>query len=156
MSQETATATEDRTETALEPWQAGTVGGTLGAVLFGAMMAVQMPGVLENAVPSMYGLDGGLVGMSVHVAHGAAIGVVFAAVLVAAGRTDLDVGPGAAEGVAYGVVIWALLAVVVMPIWLSAVGFGMAPDVPNVAVESLVGHAAYGLVLGVTYGLLAR
>ena len=156
MSQRTATSTEDRTGTVLEPWQAGTVGGIVGAIVFGAMMAMQMPGVIENAIPALYGLEGGLVGMVVHVSHGAVLGVVFAALLSATDRTDLGPLSGTAAGLVYGVVVWALLAVVVMPIWLSAVGFPMAPEVPNVAVESLVGHAVYGIVPGVTYAVLAR
>jgi uncharacterized membrane protein YagU involved in acid resistance len=144
----------ERTVTALEPWQAGAVGGIVGAIVFGAMMTMQTPEVLEMAIPAMYGLEGGLAGMIVHVSHGAVLGVVFAALLVEAGRTELGLGPSAAVGLAYGLGIWVVLAVVVMPIWLSAVGFGMAPDVPNVAVESLVGHAAYGIVLGVVYAML--
>ena len=156
MSQQTATRTDERTTTGLAPWQAGTVGGITGAVVFGAMMAMQTPEVLESAIPAMYGLEGGLAGMVIHVSHGALLGVVFAALLVAAGRTTPKLVPSAAAGLAYGVVVWVLLAVIVMPIWLSAVGFPMAPDLPNVAVESLVGHAAYGLVLGAVYAVLAR
>ncbi|MDF9748345.1 histidine kinase [Natrinema salsiterrestre] len=154
MASETMTRRPERTETALEHWQAGTVGGIVGALVFGAMMAMQTPPVLEAAIPAMYGLEGGLAGTVIHVSHGAVLGVVFAALLVATGRTELGLGSSAAVGLAYGLGVWAVLAVVVMPIWLSAVGFGMAPDVPNVAVESLVGHAAYGLVLGVVYAVL--
>lgn len=155
MASEVRTRTDERLGTALEPWQAGTVGGIVGAIVFGAMMAIQTPAVLEMAIPAMYGLEGGLLGMIVHVSHGAVLGVVFAAVLTATGR---DLGPvgTTAAGVGYGLIVWAILAVLVMPIWLSAVGFPMAPAVPNVAVESFVGHAAYGLVLGITYALLAR
>ncbi|WP_126663756.1 histidine kinase [Haloterrigena salifodinae] len=156
MSQEMATRTDERTTTALAPWQAGTVGGILGAIVFGVMMAMQTPAVLEAAIPAMYGLEGGLAGTILHVSHGAVLGVVFAALLVAAGRSHLGAGSTLVAGLVYGIAVWAVLAVVIMPIWLSAVGFGMAPAVPNVAVESLVGHAAYGLVLGVTYSLLAR
>ncbi|RKD93775.1 DUF6789 family protein [Halopiger aswanensis] len=156
MAQETERRTVDRTATALEPWQSGAVGGIVGAIVFGALMAAQTPGVLEMAIPSMYGLEGGLAGMIIHVSHGAVLGVVFAALLVAAGRPSLGAGAASAAGLVYGLAVWALLAVVVMPIWLSAVGFPMAPSVPNVAVESLVGHAAYGLVLGVTYAALTR
>ncbi|QLG50064.1 histidine kinase [Natrinema halophilum] len=156
MASETSIRRSERTGTALEPWQAGTVGGIAGAIVFGAMMAMQMPGVLDGAIPAMYGLEGGTVGMAIHVAHGAVIGVGFAAVLVAANRTNPSLATGGILGITYGLVIWAILAAIVMPIWLSAVGFEMAPAVPNIAVESIVGHAAYGLVLGVTYALLER
>nr|WP_318247899.1 hypothetical protein [Saliphagus infecundisoli] len=41
-----------------------------------------------------------------------------------------------------------------MPVWLSTVGFPMAPPVPNFDPTSLVGHAVYGLVLGIGYAVL--
>ncbi|PCR91626.1 histidine kinase [Natrinema ejinorense] len=154
MASETATRRSERTATTLAPWQAGTVGGIVGAIVFGVMMAMQTPGVIEAAIPALYGLEGGTVGMIIHVSHGAVLGVVFAALLVAAGRTDLGLVPTIGVGLAYGIGIWAVFAVLVMPVWLSAVGFGMAPGVPNIAIESLVGHAAYGLVLGTVYAAL--
>lgn len=153
MASDTATQTDVQTGTALVPWQAGTLGGIVAAIVMGAMMTMQMQGVLENAIPAMYGLEGGLAGWILHVSHGAVLGVVFAAILVAAGRPRVDLATGAGIGLAYGVVVWAALAVVVMPIWLSAVGFGMAPDVPNVNATSLGGHVAYGLVLGAAYAV---
>lgn len=154
MASETATTTDVQTETTLVPWQAGMIAGILGAIVMGALMTMEMTPVLENAIPAMYGLEGGTVGWTIHVAHGAVLGVVFAAVFVAANRPSPSLPIGAAAGVAYGVVVWGALAVIVMPIWLSAVGFGMAPDVPNVNTTSLVGHLAYGLVLGIAYALL--
>ncbi len=149
MSQETATQTDAQTETTLKPWQAGLVGGIGGAVAFGAMMAMMSPEMLETMIPSMYGLEGGLAGWFVHLSHGAVLGVVFAAILVAGGRSDVSLPVGAASGLAYGVLVWAALAVVVMPLWL-----GMPEMVPNFDPGSLVGHAIYGLLLGVIYAAL--
>ncbi|WP_254766429.1 DUF6789 family protein [Salinilacihabitans rarus] len=149
MAQETATRTGVRTDTAVEPWQAGVAGGIVGALAFGALMAATSPEMLETVIPSMYGLEGGLAGWFVHVSHGAILGVVFAALLVAAGRPHPSLGAGTAAGVAYGVVVWAALAVVVMPVWL-----GMPEMVPNLDVGSLVGHVVYGAGLGVVYALL--
>lgn len=156
MAQEAKQPTVERTSTVLPSWQAGAVGGIVGAIVFGALMALQTPGVLEAAIPSMYGLEGGLAGMVIHVSHGAVLGVVFAALLAGTGRPDLRPGAATVAGLVYGIVVWAVLAVVVMPIWLSGVGFEMAPSVPNVALESLVGHAAYGIVLGLAYAGLTR
>ncbi|MFC4436288.1 MULTISPECIES: histidine kinase [Natrialbaceae] len=156
MASKVRTRTDERTGTALEPWQAGVIGGTAGAIAFGAMMAAQMPEVLEAAIPAMYGLEGGLVGWILHVSHGAVLGVVFAALLAATGQDHRGVGRSTVLGLAYGVVVWAALAVVVMPSWLSIVGFPMAPPLPNVDVGSLMGHAVYGIVLGAAYGFLER
>ena len=156
MASKVRTRTDERTGTALESWQAGVVGGIAGAIAFGALMAVQMPAMLEMGIPAMYGLEGGLVGWIVHVSHGAVIGVVFAALLTITGQSQRGVVRTTSLGLAYGVVVWASLAVVVMPIWLSVVGFPMAPPLPNVDVGSLVGHALYGVVLGTAYGFLER
>ncbi|SIS14799.1 hypothetical protein SAMN05421752_11456 [Natronorubrum thiooxidans] len=156
MASKTATRLGVRRGTALEPWQAGTVGGIIAALAFGILMSVQTPAVLEMGIPAMYGLEGGLAGWLIHVSHGAVLGVVFAALLTATKRPHLGPVKSTAAGLVYGVVVWAVLAVVVMPIWLSTVGFAMAPAFPNIDMMSLVGHAVYGIVLGIAYAFLER
>ncbi len=149
MSQETATQTDAQTDTRLEPWQAGLLGGIGGAIAFGVMMAMMSPEMLETMIPSMYSLEGGPAGWFVHISHGAVLGVVFAALLGIAGRSSVSLPVGAVGGLAYGVLVWVALAVVVMPIWL-----GMPEMVPNVDPGSLIGHAIYGLLLGIIYASL--
>ncbi len=151
MASETASQRDVTTETGLEAWQAGVVGGLLGGVAFGVLMVMMAPEMIELMIPSMYGLEGGVAGWIVHLSHAAVLGVVFAAILAAVGRPHLGIAPAAGAGVAYGVVVWAGLAVVVMPVWL-----GMPEMVPNLDVGSLVGHAVYGLILGVAYAALSR
>ena len=132
-------------------WQTGAAAGILGAVAFGAMLSVMMTPVIENAIPAMYGLSGGLAGWVVHVSHGAVLGVVFAA--LADPLTDSP-GQTVLAGALYGVVVWAARAVLLMPVWLQAVGFPAAPEVPNVSQQSLLGHAVYGLVVGGAFAAL--
>jgi uncharacterized membrane protein YagU involved in acid resistance len=132
-------------------WQTGALGGILGGVAFGAMLTVAMTPVIENAIPAMYGLSGGLAGWVIHVSHGAVIGVAFAA--LADPLLDSPAQTVLAGGL-YGVVVWAVLAVLVMPVWLQTVGFAGAPAVPNVSQQSLLGHAVYGLVLGGAFAAL--
>ncbi|RDZ66201.1 histidine kinase [Haloferax sp. Atlit-12N] len=152
MASETATTRLESTTTA--SWRAGVAAGSLAAVVMGAMMVVQMRPVLEVAIPSMYGLMGGAAGFTIHVAHGAILGVAFAG-LVSALDFDLDGSSRSlGAGVAYGVVLWAVLAVLVMPVWLGAVGSPANPPLPNVNVTSLVGHVVYGAVLGASYPAL--
>ena len=151
MASETATRTDVRTRTTLEPWQAGVVGGVGGGVVFGVLLSLLAPEMLTGMIPAMYGLEGGLAGWIIHVSHGAVLGVVFATLLTVAGKADLSVLAGGVVGVGYGIVVWATLAVIVMPVWL-----GMAEMVPNLDMGSLVGHALYGLVLGVAYAVLSR
>ena len=50
-----------------------------------------------------------------------------------------------------------MLAALVMPVWLGAVGSPASPPLPNFAPPSLLWHVVYGLVLGGIYvGLEGR
>lgn len=153
MASETATREPTSTEstTTIAPWQAGLVGGLTGGLVFGAMMSAMMTPVMEMAIPAMYGIEGpaGLVGWVIHMSNSAVLGIVFG---ILAGRADLErSGLTVGVGLVYGAALWITLAVVVMPIWLGAVGFPATPPLPNVNPLSLVGHLVYGLVLGIVY-----
>lgn len=154
----TQTATEGNVSTATANWKAGVGGGLVGGLVFGVLMSMMVPGVLRMAIPAMYGIQGpaGLIGWVLHMSHGAVIGLGFAA--LAGWKPDLVATTGKSVGVGavYGLVVWLLLAVIVMPIWLGAVGFGGAPPLPNVGMESFVGHLVYGAVLGAVYPALAE
>jgi len=153
MATETSTTTTAQIEE--NAWQYGVVGGVIAGLVMGALMVMQMRPVIEVAIPSMYFLSGGAAGFTIHVAHGAVLGVVFAA--IASTQADLTAVKSLALGVGYGVVLWVVLAVLVMPVWLSVVGSPANPPLPNVNVMSLVGHVVYGAVLGVIYaGLQGR
>ncbi|MEF8913863.1 histidine kinase [Natronomonas sp.] len=153
MASETATPTTTATQQLPGNWKAGAAGGIVGALVFGAMMAVMSPGVLQGAIPSMYGFSppNGAAGFTIHIAHGAVLGVVFAALLGVTGLSGSAARKQVGAGLAYGLLAWVVLAVIVMPIWLQAVGFGMAPELPNIGTQSLIGHAVYGVVLGGVY-----
>ena len=156
MATETVTSTDVSTETG--NWKAGVAGGLVGGLVFGAMMSAMTPGVLQMAIPAMYGVAGpaGALGWAIHMSHGAVIGIGFAA--IAGLRPDLgdSIGTSLGAGAAYGLLVWIALAVITMPIWLGAVGFAGAPPLPNVGVESLVGHVVYGAVLGGVYSAVAN
>jgi uncharacterized membrane protein YagU involved in acid resistance len=72
-------------------------------------------------------------------------------------RPSIGERPGASigAGAAYGLAIWVVLAVLVMPVWLSAVGSPANPPLPNISAMSAIGHLAYGIVLGAAYTGLA-
>jgi len=148
MATETQTATD--TGHALPDWQAGVVGGIAGAAVMAVLVSIMNAAVLAGAIPALYGLSGGIAGWVVHLSHGAVLGVVFAAIVRVAGE-DRGAGTIVGLGLLWGVVTWVGLAALVMPLWLSAVGFPMAPPFPNFAPPSLLWHAVYGGVLGVAY-----
>lgn len=156
MSQETRSETATSTGTGLADWQAGIVGGLVGGLAMGAMLSMTNAPALEGAIPALYFLappPNGLAGWVVHMSHSAILGVVFAAIMGAGlGRFSDSVGATTAIGAVYGIVLWAVLAALVMPIWLAAVGFPGAPPFPNFALPgSLPAHVVYGAVLGAVY-----
>lgn len=147
MSSETQTAVQVEKVSFDAP--AGAIAGIVGSAVMGVLLFAQMPDVVEMAIPAMYGVSGPAVpvGFGMHLVHGAVFGVIFAAAL-----SQPSIGEWAtsrlgtlALGVGYGVSLWVVAAVVVMPLWLSAVGFPAAPPLPNVSVPShlfLVGSLA--------------
>jgi hypothetical protein len=149
-------ATSSATTTGLATngsWKGGVVAGLTGAAAMSVLMlAMGATNVLAGAIPGLYGLalpPNPLAGLVVHLSHGAVLGVVFAALVAAAGIDDTRLV--VAAGVGWGVVTWVVLAALVMPLWLSTVGFASPPPFPNFAVPSLLWHLTYGVVAGAAY-----
>jgi len=166
VQQPTATQATDRT---IAPWDwvRGALGGFIGSMGFGLLMAFVMPPpLLEVVIPNMYGIPATpdapahLAGWFFHQFHGVMLGLAYVAyVELPAVRSWMDARmlPGAlTHGVIWGMVTTLILAVLVMPLWLQAIGFGMAPPFPNLGVGtilSLLGHLMYALPLAVVYAL---
>jgi len=151
----TETSTQTAAVTNLGGWKAGVIGGLGGGLVFGGMMTMMMPDIIEMAIPGMYGLDGGVAGWTIHMAHSAVLGVVFAAVATAVPQYTDTTSKSLAAGVVYGVVLWAVLATFVMPAWVGAV-LPMNPPVPDINPMSLVGHIVYGGLLGMLYAAFSN
>lgn len=137
-------------------WLGAAGDGIVAGVVMGVLMATLMPGALEGAIPALYGTTGGFVGVTIHLAHSAVFGVVFAAIVRFGNlsRYADRVGPSAAFGLAYGIVLWVVAGSIVMPAWLGAVGVDGAPPVPTFDTMSLLTHSVYGIVLGALYPYL--
>jgi len=150
----TSTETTTDTDVPLADWQAGVVGGIAGAAVMAVLVSIMNAAVLAGAIPALYGLSGGVAGWVVHLSHGAILGVVFAALVEQVYPGEHSAGTVAGLGLLWGVLTWVGLAALVMPLWLSAVGFPMAPPFPNFAPPSLLWHVVYGGVLGVAYAAL--
>jgi hypothetical protein len=147
-------ATKTSTQTAfvadLADWKAGVIGGLGGGLVFGILMSMMMPDIIAGAIPGLYGFSGGIAGWTIHMAHSAVLGVVFAAFGRAAPQYTNTLGKSLGAGVVYGLILWAILGAVVMPLWVGAV-LPMNPPVPTINPMSLVGHVVYGGLLGVLY-----
>lgn len=158
MASESATRRETRTGMAIDWWQAGVVGGLVGGIVFGVMMTMEMRMVMEMAIPGMYGLSASLeLGWIIHLVHSAIFGLVFAAA-VTYGGIDERLGSNLELGVAglvYGLVIWVIAASIVMPAWVNAT-MGMGAPVPDFVMASAMGHAVYGVLLGIVYAVVSK
>jgi hypothetical protein len=156
MAQEVQQETQglERTEPVRDApsWQHGVEAGLVGGLVMGMLM---LP-VIENAVPALVGLSGGIVGWVVHMSISAVFGVVFVAALMQPRLAAVaeSVGGVVGLGLAYGVILWVVAAGAAMPLWLSAVGFPSPPPLPNLALMGLLTHLVFGLVLGASYHYL--
>lgn len=146
-----ATVTEESSQTGASTidWKAGVLGGIAGGLVMGALIFAMNKAVLAVAIPSLYGLappPNPVVGLLVHLFHGAVLGGIFAGIV----NVPSYDSPGKLTGLgtAWGVVTWIVLAGLLMPLWLSVVGSPASPPFPNFAVPSLLWHAVYGVVLG--------
>lgn len=115
-------------------------------------------GVIYGAIPALYGFSGPapLIGWAIHLVHGAVLGSVYALIVsnTRYGHHLDEVPKAAGWGLLYGALTTLLLAGLLMPVWLSSVGFPNAPAVPNLSAGGLVGHMIYGAVLGASYPLI--
>jgi signal transduction histidine kinase len=105
-------------------------------------------------IGALYGVGWSVVGWVTHLFHSLVFGTVFAAALSHPRLSALGGRPlrAAAAGVAFGTLLWATAAGVVMPLWLRAVG--VQATLPSLSVPSLVGHLVWGALLGATYALV--
>lgn len=139
----------------------GAAGGAVGSLLFGIVLWLIDPAAVTEAIPAVYGLDPGAVGWGFHILHGIVLGIIFG-FLVSRGpvmgalTADVEtgfiatLGPTARvtlAGMVYGLAIWALLPVVILPV-VTGIGGTAEPTFPGVAIESLLGHLLYGLLVG--------
>jgi hypothetical protein len=133
-------------------WKAGITGGIVGAIVMGALMLLMNQAVIAVAIPSMYFLAPPptvSLGVAVHVFHGAVLGLVFAGVVPLL-KVDSP-GKVIGLGIAWGVLVWIVLAALLMPVWLSIVNSPASPPFPNFALPSLFWHVVYGFVLSGVY-----
>jgi hypothetical protein len=125
----------------------GVVGGLIGGVAFGILMQTMN---MLGMVAMLVGSKSLAVGWLVHLAISAFVGASFAILF---SRTAIGTGWTALLGMGYGVVWWVVGALLIMPAKLGMTS--MIFHVGKTQWQSLLGHVIYGLLLGVTFGLLA-
>lgn len=117
---------------------AGVAGGLAGGIVFGMLMA--MMGMM-GMIASMVGSQSAWVGWGVHLMISIVYGLVLT--LFFAGRFLTSYGRGTLTGIVYGVILWIIGPLLVMPMML-----GMPLLAFNITVMmSLMGHMIYGVAL---------
>jgi len=102
-------------------------------------------------IGALYGAENAVVGWTTHQFHSVVFGLGFVAAVSHPRFRGAISGTGAcvAAGVAYGLLLAALAAGVVMPLWLQAIG--IPATVPNVSAVGVASHALWGAVLSATF-----
>jgi len=139
----------------------GAVGGLVGAVIFGAVLWVVEPTTVTEAIPEMYGLDGGgVTGWAFHLLHGVVLGTIFGFVITREpllGTLTADINTPFLDalsinarmigaGFAYGLAVWVFGPGLIFLV-LSTLGDVTNP-LPLGSVYNLLGHLLYGTLLG--------
>jgi uncharacterized membrane protein YagU involved in acid resistance len=125
---------------------AGLAGGLAGGLAFGLMMhAMGMIGMIAQLV----GSTSVAVAWLVHLAISAFFGAAFT---VLVGGLIRGIGSGVLLGAVYGVVLWVIGPLLLMPAFMGMPLF----VIDDMALMSLVGHVLFGLVLGLVAGAMLR
>jgi hypothetical protein len=125
---------------------AGLAGGFAGGVVFGVLM--QVTGMI-SAVAQLVDQESIVVGWTVHMSIALFVGITYALMF---GLPALAPSISLVLGTFYGLVWWVFGGLTLMPLRL---GMGLFV-LDTAAWQSLAGHAAYGLALGVVYAVAAQ
>ncbi|CAM3754711.1 hypothetical protein GCM10009799_33220 [Nocardiopsis rhodophaea] len=140
-----STIAHARSHAITHAWR-GVLAGIGGGIVFGVLMA--MTGMLES-VAMLVGSDSAVVGGVVHLIISAAFGLVFG--LLAGAYSD-KVWTLLGAGVVYGLILWVVGGLMIMP---SMLGMDMFMF-NQMAWMSLMGHLIFGIVLAGTMFALSK
>ena len=130
------------------------IGGLAGTILMTLMMYYVAPLVMSGPM-DIAGMLGDMMGMGskggmlVHFMFGVVVlPAVFAMVL----WDKLPGGSGMMKGLVFGMALWVISQLVVMPMAGAVLFSANHPEQMMALVASLMGHAVYGMVLGWWFG----
>lgn len=139
---------------------AGAVGGLIAGVVFGMMMTMMHAPTPQGGsvrvmtmIAMIVGSSSVAVGWLYHLVNSAVIGGLFGLLMGARlvqGRNVLVLG------VIYGLVWWVVGGLVLMPLLLGMPPFTplLLPPMRMLAAGSMMGHAIFGLILGLAFARL--
>lgn len=128
-------------------WLGSVVGGLLGGVLFGFVLQFVMNAI--KSVGALYGIESVAGGWIFHLFHAGLFGLAFGLFVTTPSVRSRIPDPGTLLflGIIWGMFLWLVAAGYVMPVWLEGVGAVSDPPIPNIQLESGVGHFIYGVAL---------
>jgi hypothetical protein len=141
---------------------AGIIAGLIAGVVFGVIMTIMHAPTPDGGSMPMMGMVAQVVGSKslavgwlYHLFNSSVIGGLFGWIL---GTRAVGYGSGAGWGAAYGILWWVLGGLILMPRFLGMPAFAplQMPMMRPVAFASLIGHIAYGVILGVAFVSLGR
>jgi uncharacterized membrane protein YagU involved in acid resistance len=141
---------------------AGVLGGLIAGLVFGLIMHVALVTTpAGDHVPMMVlvaqtmGATTLGVGWMLHLFNSALFGAIFGVVVGL--RTMVSTSAAIGIGAGYGIALWILAGLIVMPLMLGMPVFAplTMPAMHVIGAISFIGHLVYGVILGVLYPVLA-
>lgn len=140
---------------------AGVLGGLIAGLVFGVMMHMTIVTTpAGDRVPMMamiaqtIGSPSLAVGWIFHLFNSALFGAIFG--LLVGLRTMVSTASAVGVGAAYGIALWIVGGLILMPLMLGMAAF--APLIMSVlhfaAAVSFIGHLVYGVILGALFPML--
>ncbi|MHA7273363.1 hypothetical protein ACX80Z_08010 [Arthrobacter sp. TMT4-20] len=126
---------------------AGALGGLAGGIVFGILMSTM--GML-SMIASLVGSNSAIVGFLVHLTISVLIGLTLT--VPGAGLLRKGLIISAVVGGVYGMLWWVLGPLLIMPTIMGMPIFALDAG----SGVSLMGHAVYGLILGLVAALIIR
>ncbi len=124
----------------------GAAGGLIGGVVFGLMMGMQN---MLPMVGMLIGQDNAVIGFVVHMVISAGFGAGYGLV---APRLPQGWAVVVGAGAAYGVLLWVVGALILMPLMLGM--NEMVFVIGDMQIFSLIGHLVFGVLLAAAFKLL--
>ncbi|WP_458209783.1 hypothetical protein [Haladaptatus sp. NG-SE-30] len=146
---ETTTTTRTQYRT-WQFWVPAIVSGLFAGLIMGYLMRTAMP-----IIGGLYGQPTVLAGWVAHLFHSVVFALIFVAIITRPQVKDYanTIPKVGILGAIYGFAMTFVTAGVVLPLWAGAVGAADLPF-PFLPVMEFTLHLVYGIVLGVTYGVI--
>lgn len=139
-------------------WASGMLAGLVAGAFAGVLLAWSRAPVIESVLPTIYGVEPPAVaaGWLIHATHSLLFGLAYAVLAVRLPAWTRAPLRGLGAGVLYGFGLWLVVAQVIVPFVVPALGYGAAPAFPYLSPIALVGFVGFGALVGLTYAVGVR